>query len=227
MERDNRSEFDGFEEVASVVTRAEVAPDSAIRAAHIRAASAAAARASTSTHLGHSPWIDWLGRAAAVLLATLLGVVGLATAGALPDSAQNAVAGLAERIGVSLPTVPSSQSGVPVTTTEPVGRSVGDDSTRIPPTTTGDVDPPGSSFLDPDVAVQCDAEAIHTSGDDSVGDHLAAEEDCEEDDHTRPNGDGDDEEHSDEVASEKDSDDEAEDHSEDDGREDDEGEEAD
>lgn len=103
---DFNEDFSGFEKVVDLIESLVETPDPDLRVAQIEAAAEAALGASVhplrqlvSTSIGSS-----LGRAAAVLLAFVLSMSGLAAASALPAPMQNAVASVADHFGIHFPT---------------------------------------------------------------------------------------------------------------------------
>lgn len=102
----SKQDFAGFGDIVGQIEKLAASPSSGTRAAHIRAAAAAAA-SSLPTDAPGSRFATILGRAAAVMLSLTLATTGLAAQASLPGPVQQVVSQLAGNLGFDIPAEPA------------------------------------------------------------------------------------------------------------------------
>lgn len=197
----HEDEFAGFEDVVALIESAATEPEPIVQASQIRAAAAASlsgVRMLQPKRRGAPRTLSGvLGRVAAAVVATVFGVSGLAAAGVLPDGAQDAVAGVAELVGIRLSIAPSPADPLRVQDSSVKDGSVANE--MDPSTTSGDDSgvnlPPESGVSaddcdDTDLGEQEELIPSGDLGDDDEGDDDSDDEAACPDDEADENSDG-------------------------------------
>lgn len=170
---DITTEFSGFDDVVDLVESLAETPTPEVRLAHIQGASHAALEAVVvPLAQGGSARIartEMLGRAAAVVVAVVLSISGLAAVGALPASAQGAVNVVAGYFGFQFPSAATEDDSV---SEEPA--AVADVSTTVNESTTTEAEE-NEDAVGVIKAAECDDENSDES--EPVGEELGEGDD--------------------------------------------------
>lgn len=177
----DQAEFAGFEDVVALIESIAIAPAPSVKAAHIGLAVGATSSKGLRfirrrRRSGRPATLRAYRRAAALLVAFVLSISGLAVAGVLPDEAQNRAADIARVVGWSLPTAPDSSLVSPAESSSSTDSGEGDDWS-----TTVDPRDPTPSLGGSEACAVVDDDAGDQEGDDTQRPCAEADDEREDD----------------------------------------------